>query len=56
MIGEIPNPLGDPPALPGRQQQLGIFGSVIHSFSFEKAVHEHVHVNDHADEFRSRDR
>jgi hypothetical protein len=40
------NPLGDPAALPGREQEFDVFGNLLQSLfiGFEKDVHVLVHV------------
>ena len=56
-VGSMPDPLGDPPALPVRQQKFDIFGSVLRSFvGFEKDVHVHEHVNVYVNVDEDRDR
>ncbi len=46
------DPLGDPQALPGRQQEFDILVSAHHSFvGFETDVHVHVLVNVAVDGF-----
>jgi hypothetical protein len=43
----LTNPLGDPPALPGRQQKLDISRSVYHSLLVLKAVYDRAYVHEH---------